>query len=67
MMKNRNILIRSLNDYFKSDYALHFIDKTKFKEKVTSKVVPRILNPPVKDILPCYIYTLICNIIKFLN
>ena len=42
-------------EMFTAENALHFIDKTKFKEKVTSKVVTRMLNPPVEDILPCYI------------
>ena len=55
MMNNREMLKRALNDCYKSDNALHFIDQTKFKNSVTSKVVTRILDPKVEAILPCYI------------
>ena len=53
MMKNREMLKRALQIHFKSDYAKHFINRTGFRN-ATSKVVERILSPPVENILPCF-------------
>ena len=53
MESNKKMLERALISHFKSDFALHFINTTKFN-KAASKVVQRILDPNIENILPCF-------------
>ena len=55
MKNNRKLFKCVLMDHFKcSDFGKHFANTTKF-ERVTSKVVERIITPDTSNILPCFI------------
>ena len=52
MESNKTMWERALISHFKSDFALHFINTTKLPQ-AASKVVQRIFNPNIENILPC--------------
>ena len=53
MYSNRNLFATALSQHFSSNYAKHFVNTAKFN-RVTSKVVERVLNPDKSSVLPCF-------------
>ena len=54
MKQNRRLFECALNNYFKSDFSKHFYNASKIEQAI-SKVVERIINPNVNNVLPCFI------------
>ena len=57
MRQNRKLFEFAQNYHLKSKFSRHFVNTSRI-EQVTSKVVDKIINPKVNNVLPCFIQLL---------